>query len=298
MLEIVWKNVFSFILYHYLAFHGLFYLVTGHTHWATFAFNLFLAQLSNLGTISGAHRLWTHRSYQAQLPLKLFLMFCNNISNQNSIYDWVRDHRVHHKFSDTDADPHNIKRGFFFAHMGWLMVRKHPEVTIKGQTLDFSDIDSDKLIQFQRKYFKFLAFFCSIFLPVVVPWYYWGENWYVSLCITFVRYVGTLHGTWLVNSAAHVYGTRPYDSDIKPTENPIVAYITMGEGWHNYHHTFPWDYRASEFDSFNGNVNTVFINFMAKVGLAHGLKTASLSLIQRKKLKSTNSTTNKKQLQK
>lgn len=260
-----------------------------------------LSQLANLGTISGAHRLWTHRSYKAKLPLRLFLLFCNTISNQNSVYDWVRDHRVHHKFSDTDADPHNIKRGFFFAHMGWLMCRKHPEVIIKGQTLDFSDLQNDKLIMFQRKYFKYLAFVISFFIPVVIPWYCWGEHWYRSLCMTFVRYIGTLHGTWLVNSAAHMYGTRPYDryvvvvrytktvlwvfSKIKPTENWIVAYITLGEGWHNYHHTFPWDYRAAEFDTINGNFNTVFIDFMAKIGLAYDLKKAADGLVQMRKNK-------------
>lgn len=66
----------------------------------------------------------------------------------------VRDHRVHHKFTDTDADPHNSKRGFFFSHMGWLCCRKHPDVTKFGSKIDMSDLEDDKVIQFQRKLVK------------------------------------------------------------------------------------------------------------------------------------------------
>lgn len=71
---------------------------------------------------------------------------------QNSIFDWVRDHRVHHKFSETDADPHNSGRGFFFSHMGWLMMRKHPEVIKRGRQMDMSDILSDPVVTFGEKF--------------------------------------------------------------------------------------------------------------------------------------------------
>ena len=83
---------------------------------------------------SGAHRLWSHRSYKAKFSLRVLLMISNTIALQNDIYEWCRDHRVHHKYSETDADPHDSRRGFFFAHMGWLMCRKHPAVKEKGET--------------------------------------------------------------------------------------------------------------------------------------------------------------------
>lgn len=70
---------------------------------------------------------------------------------QNTLYDWVRDHRVHHKYSETDADPHNSNRGFFFAHVGWLMLQKHPEVLKKGRAIDMSDVLADPVIQFHQK---------------------------------------------------------------------------------------------------------------------------------------------------
>lgn len=71
--------------------------------------------------------------------------------DQNDIFEWARDHRVHHKFSETDADPHNAKRGFFFAHIGWLLVRKHPDVIEKGGKLDLSDLKADEVVMFQRR---------------------------------------------------------------------------------------------------------------------------------------------------
>lgn len=65
--------------------------------------------------------------------------------------DWARDHRMHHKYSETDADPHNATRGFFFSHIGWLLVRKHPDLKNKGKGLDMSDLYEDKIALFQKK---------------------------------------------------------------------------------------------------------------------------------------------------
>lgn len=70
---------------------------------------------------------------------------------QNSIYEWARDHRVHHKYSETDADPHNAKNGMFFSHIGWLLVKKHPDVISKGKSIDLSDLERDKIVAFQKK---------------------------------------------------------------------------------------------------------------------------------------------------
>lgn len=153
--EIVWRNVIILSILHVLAFIAwIIFIINPYVKWqtavATFLFGLFS---SSLGITAGAHRLWSHRSYKAKWPLRynchqclsfdhfifeyyfshrLVLAFANTMALQNDIYEWCRDHRVHHKYSETNADPHDSRRGFFFAHMGWLMLKKHKDVKEKG----------------------------------------------------------------------------------------------------------------------------------------------------------------------
>ena len=103
------------------------------------------------GVTMGAHRLWSHRAFKAKLWLKIFLLYMHTLAGQNCLWVWVRDHRQHHKYSDTDADPHNARRGFFFSHVGWLCVRKHPKVIQYGKQIDMSDLDADPYIMFQKE---------------------------------------------------------------------------------------------------------------------------------------------------
>ncbi|KDR09768.1 hypothetical protein L798_00260, partial [Zootermopsis nevadensis] len=202
------------------------------------------------------------------------------LSFQNSLYIWVRDHRQHHKYSDTDADPHNAKRGFFFSHCGWLMVRKHPEVIAKGKTLDLSDLEADPIIMFQKKYYYLLYGAINTFI-VALPYLLWGESVRVSILGVFIlRSVVVYNITWLVNSAAHLYGTRPYNGEIQPVESSTVSILTCGEGWHNFHHTFPSDYRASEYGH-KHDLSSRVIQLMEKRGWAYNLKETPQHLVNK-----------------
>jgi stearoyl-CoA desaturase (delta-9 desaturase) len=196
-------------------------------------------------------------------------MLCNSIANQGSIYHWARDHRVHHKYSETDADPHNATRGFFFAHMGWLFVKKHPDVVKAGRELDFSDLLEDSLVVFQKKLDPWFTLYMCFVAPAQVANYFWGEDfWNAFFVAGGLRYVCVLHFTWLVNSAAHLYGDHPYDVLSYPSENPLVSLLSVGEGWHNWHHKYPFDYAASEFGiSSQFNPSKLFIDLMACFGL-------------------------------
>lgn len=107
--------------------------------------------MSGLGITAGCHRLWSHKSFKARLPLRILLGIFQTVALQNSIHEWSRDHRVHHKYAETNADPHNAKRGFFFAHIGWLLTRKHPAIKEKGQGIDLSDLENDGVVVFQKK---------------------------------------------------------------------------------------------------------------------------------------------------
>lgn len=279
--SIVWRNVLLFVMLHASALYGV-YLTFTKAMWSTFLFAFLLHLYGGLGITAGAHRLWAHKSYKAKWPLRFFLMLCNTIAFQNDIYEWSRDHRAHHKFSETDADPHNATRGFFFSHMGWLLVRKHEDVKEKGGKLDMSDLAADPIVLFQRRiYVPFVVVMCFI-MPTLVPYYFWGESMTVAFYVAaMMRYTLTLHSTWLVNSAAHMWGQKPYDKTINPAENRWVASLACGEGWHNYHHTFPYDYKTSEL-GWKLNMTTMFIDFWSLLGLAYDRKTVPIELVKRR----------------
>ncbi|XP_076327156.1 acyl-CoA desaturase-like isoform X2 [Tachypleus tridentatus] len=282
-LDIVWTNVWMFTLLHAAALVG--FILLFRAKWQVWVFGLTCCYCSGLGITAGAHRLWCHRSYKAKLFLRILLMIFNCIACQNDIYEWSRDHRVHHKFTETDADPHNIKRGFFFAHMGWLLHRKHPDVREKGRTVDCSDILQDPVVRFQRRFYIPLVFLFSFYFPTMIPVWLWGEKvWLAFLTSGILRYAITLHVTWLVNSAAHYWGNRPYNCFIYARENKRVAWWALGEGFHNYHHTFPYDYSTSEF-GWRLNITTMFLDLMATLGQAYDLKTVPADVIEKTRQK-------------
>ncbi|XP_068626083.1 acyl-CoA Delta(11) desaturase-like [Battus philenor] len=277
--KIVYKNLITFGYGHAATIYGFYLLCTTAT-WSTVIFSYILLALAAIGITAGAHRLWTHRAYKAKMPLQIILMVMNTLAFQNTATDWVRDHRLHHRYSDTDADPHNATRGFFYSHVGWLLVRKHEEVKRRGKFIDMSDIYANPVLRFQRKYaIPFIGTVCFV-LPTVIPMYFFGETFNTAWNIAVMRYVFNLHLSFFVNSAAHLWGNKPYDRNIKPAQCLPISFISFGEGFHNYHHVFPWDYRTAELGNNWLNATTLFINFFAKIGWAYDLKTASDDMIK------------------
>lgn len=275
-----YSNIVILLVTHTLGIYGIWLIFTS-AYWYTAVFAYVLHFLSFIGIMAGVHRLWSHRSYKARTPLKVYLAIMSTVAYQSTIFEWARDHRVHHKFSETNADPTNAKRGFFFAHVGWMMRRKHPDVAAKGKCIDVSDMVNDKVLWFQYKNFNLMAFIFAFTLPLVIPVYGWNETWLNSLCIAvMLRWIWSLNAMSFINSAAHTFGSKPYDKNLNPTENKFVAAISLGEGFHNYHHTFPWDYKAAELSFYKYNMSTAFIDICAKVGLAYDLKTVSPEMIK------------------
>lgn len=270
---IKWKNVLPIALVHIACLYILLAFPVFDVKILTILWGAVVGVIGGFGVTGGAHRMWSHRSYKAKLPLRIILMLAYQVAGQNTLYEWVRDHRIHHKYSETDADPHNSNRGFFFSHVGWLMLYKHPEVIKKGNQIDLSDIMADPVIQFHQKWFIPLKILMCFYLPSAIPVWLWGESWFWSFVSQgIVRYVVGLNFTWSVNSVAHLWGFRPFDKRINPVENVAVAFMALGEGWHNYHHVFPWDYKAAEFGDYKFNLTTMFIDMFAKIGWAYDLK--------------------------
>ncbi|GMR46577.1 hypothetical protein PMAYCL1PPCAC_16772, partial [Pristionchus mayeri] len=230
--EIVWPNVLIQIVLHIAALIGLYQVLTVAS-WKTTAWMVLMVFYGTNSITAGAHRLWTHKSYKANFWVQLFYMIGSSMSVQNDVIEWARDHRCHHKWSDSDADPHNINNGFFFAHMGWLMVKKHPKVKEMGAKIDMSDLEADPLLAFQRNYYIFLVPLTQ-FALAAVPMYFWGEDMHVAFYVAVaLRLTLQLHGTWFINSLAHTYGYKPFDTKISSVDNYLYSILANGEAWHN-----------------------------------------------------------------
>lgn len=283
--RIRWPDTIVQLFLHVGCLYGfILCLVSAKFYTTLFAF--LTIYITGFGITAGAHRLWSHRAYKAKWPLRLFLIILFTITGQRHVYVWALDHRVHHKYSETDADPHNAKRGFFFSHVGWLVLTPHPSVIEKRKAVDMSDLEADPIVMWQKKLYPLLFAIFNIFLPVAIPIYYWDETLWNSFWINFnMRFTATLNIAFFVNSVAHMWGQKPYDKDISPVENLAVSLAALGEGWHNYHHVFPWDYKTGELGNVY-NPSTTFINFFAKLGWAYDLKSVSRSMIARRAKKS------------
>ncbi|XP_055324482.1 acyl-CoA Delta12-desaturase-like isoform X2 [Sitodiplosis mosellana] len=280
--KIRWPDLTAQLFLHTGAIYGLifqFYTIRFYTLVWFFALIVF----SGFGITAGAHRLFSHKSYKANAKLRLLLTFLFTISGQRDAYTWAHDHRVHHKYTETDADPHDARRGFWFAHVGWLFLTPHPAVVAKRKVIDLSDLENDPIVMWQKRFYIPLFGLIAIAMPVLVPWYFWNEDLWASFWVNFnLRFCITLNAAFFVNSVAHLYGNKPYDRNIMSVESLPVALAAFGEGWHNYHHVFPWDYKTSELGNYKFNISTAFIDFMAKIGWARDCKFVSPEMVARR----------------
>ena len=235
-----WFMCFYVLAAHVLALFGFL-----RCTWMQFAQAVVMYQICGWGVTAGMHRLWSHRSYKARLPTRFVFMMLASITNQGSIYHWCRDHRVHHKFSDTVADPHDINRGFFYAHVGWLLLNKDQPVKDAGKQLDCSDLLNDWTVYINYKLNPLWDQFWCFVAPGIYGHYYMGSFMDGFLIFGALRWIMESHATWCVNSVAHTFGYRPY-KEIPPSESFITSLVACGEGWHNWHHAYPFDYAASE----------------------------------------------------
>ena len=157
-----------------------------------------------------------------------------------------------------------------------MLRKKHPMVTEAGRKLDLSDLLDDPIVAFQKSVDPFFSLFMCFIFPSLVASYLWGESVVCSFLVAgCFRYCFTLNCTWFVNSAAHLYGSHPYDNTINPAENRYVSTLANGEGWHNWHHKFPYDYAASELGADRQyNPTKMLIDTWAWMGLVTGRKRA------------------------
>jgi stearoyl-CoA desaturase (delta-9 desaturase) len=254
-------------------------LTHGFTAWAWASLVIFLFACG-MSITAGYHRLWSHQTYQAHVAVRWVLAIFGAMALQNSILIWGSQHRRHHLYvDDIDKDPYSAKRGFWFSHMGWIL-RDYPS----GRN-DFSnarDLERDPVVAFQHRYYLPLTLATNFGFPIALGWAV-GDVWGVFLLGGLLRLVINHHFTWFINSAAHVWGSQPYTDENTARDNPVMAFLTYGEGYHNFHHIFQADYRNGvkwwQYDPTKWLIAT-----LAAVGLASNLKRVPDFWIRRSQL--------------
>jgi stearoyl-CoA desaturase (delta-9 desaturase) len=209
----------------------------------TFQIILFLVMFFACGfsiTI-GYHRLFSHRSFEAHWIVRLFTLVFGAAAFENSVLLWSCEHRSHHKHVDHEDDPYCISKGLFHAHIGWLLFKLDPPPPFDN----VSDLKKDPLVLWQDRYIHWIAAIVSFVLPATIG-YLWG-GWISALGAFLIagvaRIVVLQHCTFCINSLCHYLGDRPYSSKCSARDSWIMAIVTLGEGYHNYHHEFQYDYR-------------------------------------------------------
>lgn len=214
-------------------------LIAGYSWWLWGFFALFLLW-NGLSITAGYHRLWSHKSYEAHPLVRGIFALGGALSLQNTIKEWCSNHRKHHRYTDdVDLDPYSAKRGFFFSHIGW-MLRDYPAT--EPDYSNIKDLARDPVVNWQEKWYWHLAFALNVLVPLALGALA-GDALGGFLVIGVLRLAICHHSTFFINSLAHAWGHQPYSDRNTSRDNPVVALLTYGEGYHNFHHTFQWDYR-------------------------------------------------------
>ncbi|MDP9011785.1 MAG: fatty acid desaturase [Pseudomonadota bacterium] len=225
----------------------------------------------------GYHRLFAHATYEAHPVLKVAYLLFGAMALQNSALIWAAGHRVHHRhIDDNDLDPYSARRGFWFSHIGW-MLRHYPSGEPDYRAV--RDLERDPLLRFQHRYYVPLTVAMNVGLPLLLGWAA-GDMVGMFLLAGVLRLVISHHVTFLINSLAHIWGSQPYTEDNTARDNPVVALLTYGEGYHNFHHMFAHDYRNGV-KAWQWDPSKWFIAAMSWLGLAKNLKRVPWFKIQR-----------------
>lgn len=264
--RIDWPVTLFIVVYHVALLIGLpFYFYYAAPSWGMVAASLVLLLLTEIGIGGAYHRFYAHRCYSLSKPAEALLLFLATLAFQGGAMRWSHDHRKHHQFVDTNDDPYSIKKGFWYAHVLWLFHKSPP---IEERRV--RDLAQNRMVVFQQRYSGALSFASNIVVCGAIGWAL-GDYLGAFVLAWWTRLFVSHHFTWFVNSLCHTWGERTFSKEHSAVDNYILAFLTVGEGYHNYHHTFASDYRNGvrwyHFDPTKWTIWT-----LSKLGLASGLK--------------------------
>ncbi|MFO0915084.1 MAG: fatty acid desaturase [Pirellulales bacterium] len=233
-----------------------------------------------LGINIGFHRLLTHRSFRCPPWLEHLLAIQGCCCLMHTPTKFVVYHRLHHRYSDGEQDPHSPRNSLFWGHVGWVICERS-DVDWAGIYQQYGkDMVSDRFYRiFERgPWLIYLyALHALLFLAAgfLIGWISGGTTaagWQMGLSLmvwgVFVRTVAVWHITWMVNSLAHTWGYRNYQTRDNSRNNWLAALLSNGDGWHNNHHAVP---RAADHGQrwFELDVAFITIQLFEALGLAH-----------------------------
>jgi len=239
--------------------------------WFQVAMFLIYFMLTGLSITLGYHRLFSHRSFVAKWPVRLGTLVFGACAFEDSALDWSSDHRDHHKHTDTDDDPYNIQKGFFWAHIGWIFFKLYPRVMN-----NVADLRKDPIVMWQHQHHRTIAVLVGFVLPALIGYAWDGPVGALGgfLMAGVTRVVAVQHCTFFINSLCHCMGNRPYSGKTSARDSWFMALFTFGEGYHNYHHSFQHDYRNGVKGwQFDPTKWTIWI--LARLGLVTDLRRAA-----------------------
>lgn len=277
--EIKWLNMVFLLGTLLIALVGTpWYLYEVGLGWPEVVTGFVLWLFVGLSVTAGYHRLFAHKTYQAAWPVRLFLLVFGAGALENSVLNWAADHRVHHAHVDEERDPYNITKGFWWAHIGWIFF-KTAEPIPKSVVRDLSE---DPLVVWQDRYYKWIGLGVAFGIPLIVG-LLTGRVLGCLLIGGVLRVVVSHHGTFFINSLCHMVGRQPYSREHSARDSPVMAVLAFGEGYHNYHHSFPFDYRNGvkvwQFDPAKWMIWT-----LSRLGLARDLRRAPEAAVLKAKI--------------
>jgi stearoyl-CoA desaturase (Delta-9 desaturase) len=208
--------------------------------WMIFVF-FFFYFATGMSITGGYHRLIAHKAYTAHPLVEALYLFFGAGAFQNSAKKWVIDHRIHHRYVDQELDPYTVKHGFWHAHFFWMFNKDSERETNLGKAYA-RDLEKNKLIVFQDKYYLPIAILSCFVAPMLMGWAF--GSWFGGLVLGgLLRMVVVHHFTFFINSLCHWWGYQPYTDGNTAKDNGVLAVFTYGEGYHNFHHIFHADYR-------------------------------------------------------
>jgi len=255
------------------------YAIAFGVRWWEPALFFLLFGLVSFSVTAGYHRCFAHKAYVAHPAVQAFYLFFGAMALQNSALKWSSDHREHHRYVDRDWDPYSIKRGGLWAHIVWLFYTEPEQRTYEN----VPDLQGNRLVRWQFRLNNWIGLIAGLGIPTLVGALF-GRPLGGLLWGGFLRIALIHHTTFMVNSVAHLWGTRPYTEENSARDNGLLAFVTNGEGYHNFHHKFPSDPRNGV-RWYQWDPTKWLIETLRLAGLARDLKKTPSAVIEKSLLR-------------